>query len=460
MNLILLTIDCLRADHLGCLGYSKKITPNLDYLAGSGVLFSQAISAASWTLPSFTCLFSSSYPSMHGEQPGIANSRVTIAQVLQRYGYRTAAFHSNPFLSSFFGFGKGFDTFDDSMHKNSYESLLRKPRELLKSIVGTKARWLYKFLAYLYGLVVTPSPKADKLNNKAARWLRDNRNDFFLWMHYMDAHEPYWQCKGILSPFRVCQIHNFNLNRKAEKNKYKGSEQGSLSPKEINRLIKLYDENISHVDKMIGSFLRMLDRNNMLSETIVIVTADHGQQFMEHGYYGHRYFLYEELIRVPLIIAGPMLESQVINQQVTLLDLAPTVLDLLGIDKPSSFSGTSLLPLMRGNSTSSKGTDVISVTSVNDIAIQKRRWLNANDKQMSIRTGKWKYIYVEGKQDELYCLEGDPKELQNLIDVEPQIASELRTKIMNHIEVEHATIPSKEEIIKEKVRWLKSSGKI
>jgi arylsulfatase A-like enzyme len=457
MNLILITVDCLRADHLGCLGYPERTTPNLDYLASTGILFSQAISVGSWTATSFIAILTSTYPLMYGGQLRITDSRTTVAQVLKEHGYHTAAFHSNPWLSSYFGYHRGFDTFDSSMSKIGSESLLRKPKELVKRIIGTKGK-LYHFISQLYDFM-SIHPVGSDLNRKAVRWLRDNPSNFFLWLHYMDVHEPYYHPSfKKFSPFE--RYHLSKLTYRAIRN------PGSLSPEEVNKLIHLYDAKISYVDKIIGSLLRTLKPNNMLDNTFVVITADHGQQLMEHGYCSHGGFhLYDELVHVPLIIIGPGLPSQVISQQVSLLDLAPTILDMLEIEKPRAFLGNSLLPLITGNKVQPGDIQAISETDSTVDAAHPRSWdarlqLDTHQRVISLRTGKWKYIYNERGQDELYHLEDDPKETQNMIDAQPDIATELRAKIMAHIEFEDRSTPGERELIKARVRKLKDGGKI
>jgi len=453
MNLILITIDSLRADHVSCLGYSKKTTPNLDYLSSNSALFSQAISVGPGTPEAFIPILTSTYPQMYGGELYITNRRTTVAQVLKEHGYHTAAFHSNPFLSPYLGYHKGFDTFDDSIQKGGHESLASRTEELARSIMGTKSK-LYKVLVQIYAATVTAKPciKAEVLNKKAISWLYDNPNNFFLWMHYMDVHGPYYSRRRIISPFERLRVYNLN-NKKTP------------TPEEINELIDLYDGEINYVDEMIGSFLRILKQSHILENTFVIITADHGDEFMEHGHFGHYAFLYDELIRVPLIIIGPELEGQVISQQVSLLDLAPTMLDMFKIEKPKAFLGNSLLPLVRGNRAKARNAEAISETSEIDVTMKQRSMpsklrLDANRRIISLRTGKWKYIYAKGKRDELYDLEDDPKETQNIIDIKPEIAAELRAKIMAHIEFEDKSTPSEEEIIKEKVKRLKGSGRI
>ena len=151
MNLILITIDCLRADHLSCLGYPKKTTQNLDYFASKGVLFSQAISVGNWTPSSFIAILTSTFPLMHGGWFDISKRGITLAQVLKEHGYHTAAFPSNIWLSSYFGYHRGFDVFDDIISKTTPRNLLRKPKALVKRIIGTKGK-LYDFLLQIYFL--------------------------------------------------------------------------------------------------------------------------------------------------------------------------------------------------------------------------------------------------------------------------------------------------------------------
>jgi arylsulfatase A-like enzyme len=466
MNLILITIDCLRADHLSCLGYPKKTTPNLDSLASAGVLFTQAISVSNWTPASFISIFTSTYPSMYGGELWVINRRTSVTQILKEHGYHTAAFHSNPWLSSYYGYNKGFDTFDDSMPESRCESPLTKPQKLIKEIVGTKGK-VYEFLSRTYRIYAGlrakmhaalvarhPYVKGEDLNRKATSWLRGNPSNFFLWIHYMDAHEPYIPSSRFTSPLK--RYHLLSLFRRGH------TLPETLSSQELSELIDLYDAQISYVDKVIGSLVRKLKRSNILDNTFIIATADHGQQFVEHGHAYHDVDLYDELIHVPLIISGPGLEGKVIGQQVSLLDLAPTILDILKAENPKNFLGNSLLPLVNGNRARTR----LEVISEADIANTYRYKvgmlprLDVSRRMISIRTEKWKYIYSEGERDELYDLESDPKETRNVIDAEPEIAAELRAKIMAHIEFEEKSTPGEQELIRAKIGKLKSGGKI
>jgi len=458
MNLILLTIDCLRADHLGCLGYTKQTTPNLDNIARTGILFTQAISVGPSTRPSFLAICTSTYPQMYGGWLYITASRTTIAQVLKEHGYCTAAFHTNPWVSSFFGYNKGFDTFDDGIPKLGSRRRLSMLKELVKHRIARNARLDYfVYHIFMVGMATRIIDKPKLLNQKAIAWLYDNPSNFFLWIHYMDAHEPYTPSSGFMSPLKAHRI--LRLNTKARKT------PASLSAREVDELVAEYDARISHVDDAIGSLLATLRESGILSNTFIIITADHGQQFMEHGRHGHGNYLYDELIHVPLMIAGPGLEGKVISQQVSLLDLAPTILDLAGIEKPRAFVGNSLLPLISGDMASAGDSDAISETHTHPphwkfqlAAIRPR--IDTTHRRISLRKGKWKYIYTEGEQDELYDLDDDPKETQNVIDLQPEIAMAMRNKITAHIAFEEESAYGERDLIKASIRRLKKSGKL
>lgn len=425
MNLLLITIDALRADHLTCLGYSKRITPNLDYFADAGVLFRQAISTSHMTPSSFVSMLTSTFPLMNGGWFDIGKRGITLPLVLKQHGYHTAAFLSNPWLSSYYGYHKGFDVFNNSIPERGL---------------------LYRLLDRVLSVRLNPPfTGVRELNKKAITWLHDNRDDFFLWLHYMDVHGPYGLLRNIAS-----LLHSF-------------PRRSALRTVDINRHIDLYDAQIRYDDKMFGSLLHKLTELGILKDTLIVVTADHGQQFMEHGHYGHHFGLYDELIHVPLIIVGPGLKSRTITQQISLLDLAPTILDIVGIEKPKTFVGDSLLGLMKGSGTESGEFGAISETDVplgtSRLRGSQKR-LDAKRRVISFRTEKWKYIYTEGGQDELYCLETDPGERENLIDAEPETATELRSKIMAHIQFEERKALRDDGTIKTKIRKLKASGKI
>jgi len=396
MNLILLTVDCLRADRLSCMGYSKITTPHIDSLARSGLLFKQAITLSSWTPSSFMALFTSSYPLMQKGKLGIPGKLRTIPELVKTGGYNTAGFHSNPWLAAKFGYSRGFDIFDDSLQEN---------------------------------LEHEPYGRAETLHYKALNYIKDLAGDFFLWLHYMDMHEPYLPVRQSTANEQVQFLTK--LNRRAF------AEQQKITHDEARILLELYDEKILYLDQEIGRFLAQLDELHIRNSTTFIVTADHGQMFNDHGLFGHGTQLYEELIHVPLIITGPGIRKQCVKRVVSMIDLAPTILDILGVDAPTTFLGSSLLPSIKKYYFIPPLWEALSETdSIDKYARQSDPELDVSKRQISVRTDKWKYIYTEGQEGELYYLKDDYGEAVNLIRRRPDIAAKLCSRIMAHITFE------------------------
>ena len=414
-NVILITIDCLRADHVGSLGYADRTTPNIDDLARKGVLFSQAISNGVGTSESFPSIMTSTYPLMSPNGGGVhgafwvklSTKWRTIAEVLRSRGFSTAAFNANPWLTSIFHYDRGFDIFDDSLESYRKNNVFDKLRRKLGALRGDK------FL------------RAKLVNKKAVSWLGNNLDRFFLWLHYMDVHPPY-NPKGISILKRIDAIR---LERKI------GHNPETFSKEELDRLKSFYQEEITYVDRQIGFLVDELEKIGISSEnTFLVLTADHGEQFMEHGEWGHGR-LYDEVIRVPLIINGPGIKRKtVIENQVSLLDLAPTIVDLVNIPKVESFLGTSLVPMMEGRGAESNKY-VISETLTQNFS-----W----------RTKDWKYISDTKNRHELYNLQIDPKEKKNLASRRTKKVKEFSMIISKHILMEQKakeSIPEKHAVL-------------
>jgi arylsulfatase A-like enzyme len=397
-NVILITVDSLRADHLSCLGYAKPTTPNIDALARKGVLFSQTFSNGGGSATSFPSIMTSTYASMNIPSNThdafwikLSKNWSTIAEVLKHTGFSTAAFKNfKDDLCSIFGYNKGFDLFDEIIHFND------------KTIDK-----IYRKIRYLQGYKYI---RANKINQKAISWCSKTKENFFLWLHYMDVHLPY-NPKNISIRNRIQAI---KLGEKIKNN------PDQLSQKEIETLIDFYDAEIRYLDSQIGELLSKLMKICITpDETFFILLSDHGDQFMEHGEWVHGR-LYDEVLHVPLIISGPDIKrNTVIQEQVSLLDVAPTITHLLGIEKVDTFCGTSLLPLIEGENR--KTNHVISEEIGQDY---------------SCRTQNWKYIRHD-KSDtyELYNLQVDPKEKLNVVYDYPEIVEELDEIINKHIEM-------------------------
>jgi arylsulfatase A-like enzyme len=421
-NVILITIDCLRADNLGCINNLMNQTPVIDKIARRGVLFRQAIANGPNTFCSFPSILASSYPLMNllGEELGLPSNWIfmskdnfTLAQVLKRNSYSTAAFHSNPWISSFFNYDKGFDVFEDSLNRTIGESLFFRE-------IGGSQKLLYyiRLLGSLDALVKRAGKDAKLVNTEAISWLsRRKHESFFLWLHYMDLHAPYIPSQPTLSEI----VNAIKLQAKIEFT-HRFASQGDVDLAKI-----MYDK----------------------STASIIITSDHGEQFMEHGSVGHG-LLYDEVVHVPLVICGPEVENKaIVDNQISLLDLSPTIIDILGIKKVKSFLGESLLPMITGNA---DGERTVISESISD-----RGW-----KEYAVRTGRWKYIYGKNgrTKEELYCLASDPQETKNLARQEIEVKREMEKSLLMHIETEiRARRTAREKnAIKRRVRKLADRG--
>jgi len=432
-NVVLITIDCLRADRVGAYGYAKPITPNIDAFAAQGVVFEQALSQASWTFPSFASLFTSMYPSelnlsvgnkhiaeIHGQR--LDGARITLAEALQASGYRTQAIVTNPWLLPEFGFAQGFDGFlsVDQLRQYHIENLgdmtlMKIARQV--SPVHQALETIYTRITGNPGQLVTWDVRADRVTEEAIAWLRGNQHEpFFLWVHYIDPHYPFDPPEGYrptvdgITPERLDYLSSYN-----EQDVYSG--RARLRPQDKAAIAALYDGEIAYNDFYVGKLFDEIDALGLRDDTVVILTADHGDEFWEHGGYQHGHSLYDELIRVPLIIRGPGVFAQPrrIAANVQHLDLMPTVLDLIDRNVPAETQGRSLLPLLRGESPTQKAATYTFAEA-----------LFLGEEQKAVRGGGFKLVYLPFSNEfELYDLVRDPAERDNLAGSDPAMVENL-----------------------------------
>jgi len=395
-NLILITIDALRPDHLGCYGYERNTSPNIDRFAKEeGYLFTQAISQATWTCPSIHSLISSTYPSTTGVyfwDQILSDLTPTLTQILKKEGFYTG------FISAHGGLPhrNEFDTFEDVL-----------------------------------------DAKGDVITKKAALWIEKNQNkQFFLWIHYMDTHD-----RSIGVPIEKQSIEN-------------------MTPEEIKIYSSKYDEAINYVDNQIACLLEELKEREVYNNTIIIITADHGEEMCEHSIcFSHGGYVWDSLIRVPLVFYYPNAphKGKVILSQVQLIDIAPTVCDILKIKKQKTFEGKSLLPLIEGKDISSDYA--FSEHKENQDDLSTGDWVYT---KISIRSTEWKLVYYMdrqgGKEYQLYNLKNDPQELNNLADIEKDQFKLMKAKLEEYMTRAKQNISSSikplDEETKEKLRSL------
>lgn len=316
-NVILISIDTLRADHLGIYGYFRDTSPNLDNLANQGIYFTNVYSQASWTLPSHATLFTSLYPSQHEmvtfDSPSLNDSIITLAEVMKQNNYKTAAFVDHFDVGSHFGLNHGFDYFDE---KGASEGLEKhKPNLLVYS--GIK-----------------------KINERAEKWIDENKDGkFFIFLHYYDVHAPYISPEPYITLFDP----NYHGNLSTYGYMEDGIQDQIKNQDDLNHVIAQYDGGIRYVDSEIGTFWHFLQNESLTKKTMIIIVSDHGEEFMEHERIGHGVYLYKNVIHVPVIFSFPTAYHKVINSTLGLIDVPTTILEALRIESPQQFEGIDML---------------------------------------------------------------------------------------------------------------------
>ena len=370
LNVIVALVDTLRADHMSCYGYPRETTPNIDRLAESGVLFERARSQSACTFPSVNSLLTSRYASVFHNQEegemGIPERYPSLPELMSDHGYATVAVSASPIVRATpskhnpgGGFGRGFDVFDE--------------------------RPLWREAAYV--------------NHLALQHLENTREPFFLYLHYMDPHDPYRTPNAFGGPFaRDHQGPEFIVegdpNPIAEM-LYDEGPGVAFTERDIEHLVDLYDDEIAYFDQEFGKLVAQLARRGVLERTILVLLSDHGEEFMEHGHIKHCRVLFDSSTRTPLIVWHPNVRTgRRVERPVQNVDVVPTVVDYLEMSPPEDrFRGASLRPLIDG-----RGSDHALAFS------DQGRWRSVDD-------GRRKLI-LDGltRTRQLYDLEQDPGE--------------------------------------------------
>ena len=310
-NVVIYVVDALRADRLGCYNKGIQPSPNIDAFAQNATLFNNAYATASWTKASVASIFTGAYPPAHGAvaREGMLDTKIqTIAEILKRTGYHTAAFVTNGNISDEFGFARGFDIYRYLPENQTGAEIFTSSEELLNKI----------------------GPELEKL-----------KEPFFVYIHQSDPHAPYTPPEELAKKFIPKDAEQIAGTMDAVKKLvYRALIP---TPGQIKYLSGLYDGEVEAADTGFGRFMEMLQRRGIADNTIIVFSADHGEEFHDHNGFTHGGTLYQELIRVPLIIRYPGSSGpKIINNPVSLVDIAPTLLDYLGIAAPESMKGMSL----------------------------------------------------------------------------------------------------------------------
>jgi arylsulfatase A-like enzyme len=353
-NLVVILIDTLRADHLGIYGYDRPTSPRIDAFAREGVRFERAVAQAPWTKPSIASLFTGRYVHRHGvirSLDALDPSLPTLASVLADAGYRTAAFSANPWITPEFRFDRGFGEFESGRAMgpqltNLYRTV-RRIESLLKQAGAPVpiGHWVFRWA----GRENASNTARDEAQTRSVvEWLgtAEGEAPFFLYVHMIGPHDPYDPPEAFARVFARSPSEAPRLPPARVQTVFEKAE--AMDAESKTRLIDQYDAAIAHADSLVGRILDELDNRGLAETTAVIVTSDHGEEFYEHGNWRHGNQLYDEVVRVPLLIRGPGAgRGEVRRDPAMLIDVLPTALALVGVTPPSSLGeieGRALLP--------------------------------------------------------------------------------------------------------------------
>jgi len=385
-NLVLISLDTTRRDHGSVYGYGRKTTPNLERLAEAGVRFSHAYAPAPTTGPSHATLFTSLYPITHRVVKNgrvLAPAHATLAERLLERGWATAGVVSSYVLDARFGWDQGFELWDDDFELASATTMVPS---------GDGGAEVF-------------DRKADATTRRALRWLEEERDasrPFFLFVHYMDPHEPWVAPSELLARFRT----------------------PDLPLDGVSGMVARYDAEIAFTDQQLGALFDALDRLGLARDTVVAVTADHGEGLMDHGELHHGTQLYEEQLRVPLLVRFPrrLPAGRVVEGPVSLLDLVPTLLALLGVEPAAGdpMQGRNLVPVMEGREALDPALPLFLFRPDNT---------EVPGEQYAVRQGDWKLIRGPGELRELFHLGADPREREDRSAVEAERVAALEREL-------------------------------
>ena len=370
-NVLFVTIDTLRAEHVGCYGYKQVKTPNIDSLAADGSRFARAYAVVPVTLPSHSSMMTGTYPMLSGMHDFSGNKlsplQPTLASVLKQSGYQTGAVIAAAVLDSRFGLNQGFDFYYDHFEFSRLDEANLDEMERPGNVVA----------------------------DVALDWLAKNsRHKFFLWMHLYDPHFPYHPPEPYATEY-------------------------AAHP---------YDGEIAFADEQLGRVLRFLKEKGIYQNTIIVLCGDHGESLGEHGEKTHGFFIYNATMHVPLIIHLPeALAARTVAEPVSLVDLMPTVLSAAGLPTPSQVQGHSLLSEIRGVPAA---TDLPTNRTLYGETFLPRIHFDWSELRASENA---KYHFIEAPRPELYDLTKDPGELHNLFSEKTAVADEMRAQLKSLI---------------------------
>jgi arylsulfatase A-like enzyme len=401
-NILFIVADTLRADHLSCYGYAENQTPYIDALARDGVLYRQMSAQTSWTKPSVATMLTSLYPSSHrvvANRDVLPDAVTTLPEVLQTRGYRTAGFTTNVHIASAFNFHQGYDEYEFLPPDVPFFASQTSSRFFVHALFDRMRNLFVPRTAHHHSEYVQ---NAETLNSRALTWLEANRGTrFFLYLHYMDPHDPYFA-----HPYDGTSV-SWHVTP-------------NPAPSQASYMIQLYDGEVAFFDAHLGELLNQLKAQGLYEDMLIVFTSDHGEEFYDHGGWWHSYTLYEEMVAVPLIIKYPanVHAGAVDTGLARSLDIAPTVLDVVEYPPVDAMQGVSLRP--------------DSATRRAEFSLSE---LGTGGMVRAMRGTRHKLIVVDEDYPQdlpagaLFDLQIDPGEQKNFANDEPAMMQSLRVEL-------------------------------
>jgi arylsulfatase A-like enzyme len=381
-NVIIVSIDTLRADRLGSWGYERPTSPTIDVLAANGVRFANAQAEAPWTLPSHMTLMSGLFPFAHGTTSfgrRLSADVPTLAELLQKGGYRTFAYTTGGFVGSVYGFGRGFESYLEEL--KPFSGLVRLVTKRIESL--------------------------------------EPEERYFVFLQTFQVHCPYQAGKQYVQQFMTRPpSDHLDTHGKCSRDYL----EMDLAPGQIDFLSDMYDAGIRRADAALFKLVAFLHQRRAWRDTVFVLLSDHGDEFGDHGSLGHGSTLYGELLRVPLIILAPGFAPRVVEERVGLVDLMPTLLDLLQLEPPPLMHGRSLVPLLAGEPRRASVADAHVGDATTGGATLR-----------SIDSEGWKLIVdTTSGEVELFDLENDPSERNDIAAAHPARVVRLSDRLDAH----------------------------
>lgn len=464
-DVVLVSIDTLRADRLGVYGRSPSLTPQMDRLASEGVLFERALASSPWTVPSVASMLTGQPTVRHaagwplGSGPTLQRSPLddnltTLAERFAAAGYRTRAVVANGFLSPFSGFGQGFHDFANPFFTAMFVAFMRE-LPLTRAIVA------------LTPIAAWGDYRAQGVTDQALAWLaEDGEEPLFLWLHYIDPHSPFQADPATLDPASLIEMADQRQPEVLDDGTVIGDffvatdlvRSGALwlGPRDRERLASYYDRAVSYTDEHIGRLFDTLRERSIERPLVAAVTADHGEEFWDHGYFEHGHDYYREITRIPLLFWGPDLlpAGRAVSELVGLVDVGPTLLELAGLEPPqpdAADEGRSIAPLWRAAAGPEEPRSIPPRFSEGNLY---------NLPAILVEDGPWRFILRANDRTELYDTRRDPEDHHNVAPEFPEIAERYRQlaepRLRTLLEADRDEPP--QELSPQELRALKALG--